>query len=86
LCHQPTTYNPTTQNWQLATGNPLDFYTSLLIGVFLGFVFGVGCALAVMYSIYMGGYRAAVKDTQLPTPPERLTTARAKLRAASKPD
>jgi hypothetical protein len=24
-----------------------------------------------MYSIYMGGYRAAVRDSQLPQPPER---------------
>jgi len=46
-------------------------------GFFVGFFFGVGCALAVMYSIYLGGYRAAVKDTLLPTPPERLTRARA---------
>ena len=45
------------------------------IGFFLGFAFGVGCALAVMYSIYMGGYRAAVADTRLPTPPERLRKA-----------
>ena len=49
-----------------------------LIGFFLGFVFGVGCALAVMYSIFLGGYRAAVRDAQLPTPPERLLKARAK--------
>jgi len=47
-------------------------------GFFVGFFFGVGCALAVMYSIYLGGYRAAVKDTLLPTPPERLVRARAK--------
>jgi len=46
-----------------------------MIGVFLGFVFGVGCALAVMYSIYMGGYRAAIRDSRLATPPERLTKA-----------
>jgi hypothetical protein len=57
----------------------VDFFSSVLIGVFLGFVFGVGCALAVMYSIYMGGYRAAIKDAQLPTPPPRLLAARAKL-------
>ena len=56
----------------------MDFFSSALIGVFLGFVFGVGCALAVMYSIYMGGYRAAVKDAQLPTPPQRLLDARAR--------
>jgi len=28
-----------------------------------------------MYSIYMGGYRAAVRDSQLPTPPEQYTKA-----------
>jgi hypothetical protein len=61
----------------------VDFFSSVLIGVFLGFVFGVGCALAVMYSIYMGGYRAAVKDAQRPSPPERLTAARAKILAAA---
>ena len=49
------------------------------IGCFLGFFFGVGCALAVMYSIYMGGYRAAVKDSQIDPPPERLAKALAKL-------
>ena len=52
---------------------------SIAIGGFIGFFFGVGCALAVMYSIYMGGYRAAVKDSQLDPPPERLTRALAKL-------
>jgi ABC-type nitrate/sulfonate/bicarbonate transport system permease component len=51
-----------------------------LIGVFLGFVFGVGCAFAVMYSIYLGGYRAAVRDAQLPTPPPRYRAALGKLR------
>jgi len=49
------------------------------IGCFLGFFFGVGCALAVMYSIYLGGYRAAVKDSQLEPPPERYTKALVKL-------
>lgn len=45
----------------------------------MGFAFGVGCALAVMYSIYLGGYRAAVRDFQLNPAPERLTRALAKL-------
>jgi hypothetical protein len=49
-----------------------------VIGFFLGFVFGVGCALAVMYSIFLGGYRAAVRDASLRTPPERLIKARKK--------
>jgi hypothetical protein len=34
-----------------------------LFGLILGFMFGVGCALAVMYSIYMGGYRKAIADS-----------------------
>jgi len=51
-----------------------------VIGAFLGFGFGVGCALAVMYSIFAGGYRAALKDLTLPEPPKRLLKARARLR------
>jgi hypothetical protein len=57
----------------------MNVLASAAIGCFLGFVFGVGCALAVMYSIYMGGYRAAVKDSQTNPTPERLTRALAKL-------
>jgi hypothetical protein len=60
----------------------MNLTLATVIGFFLGFVFGVGCALAVMYSIYLGGYRAAVRDAQLPTPPERLVKARQKLGAA----
>ena len=48
---------------------------SAMIGVFLGFAFGVGCALAVMYSIYAGGYQAAVRDSQLAETPERYRKA-----------
>ncbi len=58
----------------------MDFPASALIGFFLGFAFGVGCALAVMYSIYMGGYRAAVADMAQAVPPERLLKAQDKLR------
>ena len=57
----------------------MSFPTAVFIGFFLGFVFGVGCALAVMYSIYMGGYRAAVRDMRMTVPPERLTRALAAL-------
>ena len=55
------------------------FGMAALFGLILGFMFGVGCALAVMYSIYMGGYRAAVRDSQLTKPPERYTKAIEKL-------
>ena len=56
------------------------FAISSLIGVALGFLFGVGCALAVMYSIYMGGYREALRDMQRNAKPERWDEELAKVR------
>ena len=53
----------------------MSFTATALIGFFLGFAFGVGCALAVMYSIYFGGYRAAIRDSLLPVPPPRFHKA-----------
>lgn len=38
------------------------FSVSLLFGYFLGCAFGMGCALAVMYSIFRSGYRTAICD------------------------
>lgn len=40
-----------------------SFSISIVIGFFMGFGFGVGCALAVIYSIYTGGYRKAMEDS-----------------------
>ena len=57
----------------------MNLYWPAVLGFFLGFGFAVGCALAVMYSIYLGGYRAAIRDSQLPTPPDRYRRALAKL-------
>lgn len=61
----------------------MSFPAAALIGFFLGFAFGVGCALAVLFSIYMGGYRAALRDSRLPTPPQRLTRALASIYSKS---
>lgn len=33
------------------------------IGFVMGFGFGVGCAFAVLYTIYTGGYRKAMEDS-----------------------
>jgi hypothetical protein len=41
----------------------MNFFSGGLIGFFFGLFFGAGCALAVMYSIYSGGYRRAVTDS-----------------------
>jgi hypothetical protein len=57
----------------------VTFPLSVVIGFFLGFVFGVGCALAVMYSIFMGGYRAALADMDLQDKPKRWNEELAKV-------
>ncbi len=51
-----------------------------LMGFCLGFLLGVGCALAVMYSIYKGGYRAALKDMLLSPRPKRWEEEMAKIK------
>jgi hypothetical protein len=39
------------------------FGMAALVGLILGFMFGVGCAFAVLYTIYMGGYRKAIAES-----------------------
>lgn len=57
----------------------MNLLWSAVIGWFFGFAFGVGCALAVMYSIFMGGYRAALRESRMETPPKRLVQALARM-------
>ena len=57
----------------------MNFNWGAILGFFFGFAFGIGCALAVMYSIYMGGYRAALRDAQLPEKPDRYIKAMEKI-------
>jgi hypothetical protein len=39
------------------------FTPSALMGLCIGFFWGTGCSLAILYSIYLGGYRKAVEDS-----------------------
>jgi hypothetical protein len=41
----------------------MNFFSGGIIGFFFGFFFGTGCALALMYAIYSGGYRKALEDS-----------------------
>jgi hypothetical protein len=61
----------------------VTFITSAIIGFFFGFGLGAGCSLAVMYSIYSGGYRRALEDSLRDEKPERYRRlyAKAVLRA-----
>lgn len=55
-------------------------YVTTIIGFLMGFGFGVGCALAVMHSIYMGGYRKALQESAAANPSERLLNERKRLK------
>ncbi len=48
---------------------------TIMIGYFFGFGLGVGCALAVMYTIYTNGYKKGVEHSLLEQKPERYSQA-----------
>jgi hypothetical protein len=48
-----------------------DFGPAALVGLCIGFMWGTGCSLAILYSIYLGGYRKAVQDSLLPEKSKR---------------
>lgn len=50
---------------------------NIMIGYFFGFALGVGCALAVMYTIWTGGYKKAIEHSLMTQPPERYHSMRA---------
>ena len=56
------------------------FGMSALFGLILGFMFGVGCAFAVLYTIYMGGYRKAIEDSFRSERPQRYLENESKVR------
>jgi hypothetical protein len=59
----------------------VDFGPAVVLGLCFGFMFGIGCSLAVMYSIYLGGYRKAVEESMQPAQTKRFTEAIKKIQA-----
>jgi hypothetical protein len=57
------------------------FVSYAFLGLVIGLIWGLGCALALLYSIYLAGYRKAVKDSVEPDRPSRYQKALAKIRA-----
>ena len=49
----------------------MGVFYNIMLGSFFGFALGVGCALAVFYSIYSGGYRKALDHSLLQVKPKR---------------
>ena len=65
----------------------IEFGPAALIGLCIGFFWGIGCSLAILYSIYLGGYRKAVEDSLAPERSKRFYEMLAKIltrRAAEK--
>jgi lipoate-protein ligase B len=58
------------------------FY-NIMLGYFFGFALGVGCALAVFYAIYSGGYRKAVEHSLLEQKPKDYLDAVAAAKRSS---
>jgi len=49
-----------------------DFGPAAILGLCVGFLWGTGCSLAVVYSVYLGGYRKAVRDSLVQPTPKRF--------------
>ncbi len=41
----------------------VSFGPAAVLGLCFGFLWGIGCSLAILYSIYLGGYRKGVEDS-----------------------
>jgi hypothetical protein len=48
-----------------------EFGPAAITGLCVGFLWGIGCSLAILYSIYLVGYRKAVEDSVLPEKSKR---------------
>ena len=59
----------------------MEFFAMPFIGFVMGFGFGVGCAFAVLYTIYIGGYRKAMEDSLREKKSERYLQLLPKVRA-----
>jgi hypothetical protein len=52
-----------------------------VFGLCIGFLWGIGCSLAILYSIYLGGYRKAVEDSLSESKPQRFLQALKRIQA-----
>jgi hypothetical protein len=52
-----------------------------VLGLCIGFMWGIGCSLAILYSIYLGGYRKGVEDSLASEKSERFRTALRRIEA-----
>jgi hypothetical protein len=50
-----------------------EFGRNALVGLCFGFIWGILCSIAILYSIYLSAYRKAVKDSLKLVKPQRYT-------------
>lgn len=55
-----------------------------VVGLSIGFLWGIGCSLAILYSIYLGGYRKGIEDSMSAEKPRRFQDALRKIEARRK--
>lgn len=58
----------------------ISFGPAAIIGLCIGFMWGIGCSLAILYSIYLGGYRKGVQDSLSDRKPQRYIDALKRIR------
>jgi hypothetical protein len=58
-----------------------EFSRNALVGLCFGFLWGILCSIAILYSIYLSAYRKAVKDSLKQVKPLRYTQVLEKLMA-----
>ena len=56
------------------------FGPAAVLGLIFGFMWGIGCSLAILYSIYLGGYRKGIEDSMAEQKPDRYRRALEKMR------
>jgi hypothetical protein len=59
----------------------VEFGPAAVLGLCIGFLWGIGCSLAILYSIYLGGYRKAVEDSLAEQKSQRFRETLAKILA-----
>ena len=58
-----------------------EFSWNALVGLCFGFLWGILCSIAILYSIYLSAYRKAVKDSLKQVKPLRYTQVLEKILA-----
>jgi hypothetical protein len=52
-----------------------------VVGLCIGFLWGIGCSLAILYSIYLGGYRKGVEESMADVKPDRFLRAMKRIKS-----